>query len=310
MTNMPLLRNLRITGLFVLGITLSTIAQAAPDAKIDKIIVNTKAPNNPEVSFHYRVPRTYKSSDKLEYRILVYFGGRNTSGINEVKGGAGWAEWADKNKIFIVAPGFKDDNYWEPEKWSGMALVKALAILKTKYRVCTSKLLFYGYSGGSQCSNLFPAWRPGMTRAWVSHAGGVFHNPSTKMRGIPGLVTCGDADIQRYIISRRFVKNARIKGENIIWRSYPNLSHSVPMESYVLAREFLGFYHNRHLDDLGGSKTVHSAEVPAKWIGDDQDQIFYPAKSVQAANIPLEDRVFLPSTEIAIAWGKPAPERK
>lgn len=82
------------------------------------------------------------------------------------------------------------------------------------------------------------------------------------------------------------------------------------MESYRLAREFLGFYHRRHLEDLGGSKTGRAAEAPPVWIGDDQDQLFYPVKSAQAANIPLEDRVLLPSNEIALAWGKPAPVRK
>ena len=300
-----------VAGLGVLGmLLLSAAASAAPAAKIEQIVVKTKAPKNPEVTFHCRIPRTYRSADRLEYRILVYFGGRNTSGAGEAQGGAGWAEWADRNKIFIVAPGFKDDNYWEPEEWAGPALLKALSMLKSKYRVCTTKLLFYGFSGGSQCSNLFPAWKPAMTRAWVSHAGGVFHTPSTRMRGVPGLVTCGDADIQRYIISRRFVENARAKGENIIWKSYPNLNHSVPMESYRLAREFLGFYHRRHLEDLGGSKTGRAAEAPPVWIGDDQDQLFYPVKSAQAANIPLEDRVLLPSNEIALAWGKPAPVRK
>ena len=41
-------------------------------------------------------------------------------------------------------------------------------------------------------------------RAWVSHACGVFHEPTGRMKDTPGLVTCGDADQARYIISRNF----------------------------------------------------------------------------------------------------------
>ena len=70
-----------VAGLGVLGmLLLPAAASAAPAAKIEQIVVKTKAPKNPEVTFHCRIPRTYRSADRLEYRILVYFGGRNTSG--------------------------------------------------------------------------------------------------------------------------------------------------------------------------------------------------------------------------------------
>ena len=76
--------------------------------------------------------------------------------------------------------------------------------LKRKYNICTDKILYYGYSAGSQASNLFAEWRPGSCRAWVSHACGVFYEPGSRMKDTPGLVTCGDADQVRYIISRNF----------------------------------------------------------------------------------------------------------
>ena len=49
------------------------------------------------------------------YRVLVIFGGRNTDGKADASGRMGWGEWCDDNRIFLVAPGLKDDNYWEPE---------------------------------------------------------------------------------------------------------------------------------------------------------------------------------------------------
>ena len=186
------------------------------------------------------------------YRVLVIFGGRNTDGKADASGRMGWVKWCDDNGIFLVAPGLKNDNYWDPEAWSGKALQKALRQLKRKYNICTDKILYYGYSAGSQASNLFAEWRPGSCRAWVSHACGVFHKPTRRMKDTPGLVTCGDADQARYIISRNFVEASREKGVNIIWKSFPNHPHDVPPDSLKLARAFLAYYHELNRDDLIG----------------------------------------------------------
>ena len=182
----------------------------------ETLIVKTRAPENKLAMFQYRVPRGYDANRGETYRVLVIFGGRNTDGKADVSGRMGWGEWSDDNGIFLICPGFQNDDYWEPKEWSGKALQQALSRLKKKYNICTTKLLFYGYSAGSQCSNLFPAWRPQLTRAWVSHACGVFHEPTARMRFVAGLVTCGDADHARYVISRNFVENCRKKGINIL----------------------------------------------------------------------------------------------
>ena len=270
----------------------------------ETIIVKTKAPQNRNAVFQYRVPKGYDKNRREMYRVLVIFGGRNTDGKADASGRMGWGKWCDDNGIFIVAPGFRNDNYWEPQEWSGRALQKALSQLKKRYNVCTTKLLFYGYSAGSQASNLFPAWRPDLCRAWVSHACGVFHEPSSKMSNIPGLVTCGDADTARYIISRDFVEKSRKKGVNILWKSFPNHPHDVPPDSLKLARAFLFFYHELYLDDLKGWRAPVRETGEAKFIGDDQERRYYPAGSPKANNILPEDRVFLPNSVIAEAWGR------
>ena len=269
----------------------------------DTIKVKTRAPQNQQAVFQYRVPRGY--DPRKTCRVLVIFGGRNTDGKADASGRMGWGEWCDKHNIFLVAPGLKNDDYWEPRAWSGRALLYALAELKKKYNICTDHLLFYGYSAGSQASNLFPAWRPDLCRAWVSHACGVFHTPSPRMRDVPGLVTCGDADQARYIISRNFVENARRQGCSIIWKTYNNLPHQVPMESLKLARAFLLFHHEQHLTDLGQFRPPQREVKNPVFVGDDQEQKFYPVKSSRAKNIFAEDRVFLPTLAIAQAWGKP-----
>ena len=270
------------------------------------LVVKTSAPQNRNAVFQYRVPKGYDDSRREMYRVLVLFGGRNTDGKADASGRMGWGKWCDENGIFLVVPGLKNDDYWNPKEWSGRALQKALSQLKRKYNVCTDKLLYYGYSAGSQASNLFPAWKPRLCRAWVSHACGVFHEPTARMKEIPGLVTCGDADQARYIISRNFVESARRKGCRIIWKSFPNHPHDVPSDSLKLARAFLLHYHEHYRGDLRGRNTSVLSERTTLYIGDDQESIFYPVSSPEAKNIILEDRVEFPNLFIASAWGKPA----
>jgi poly(3-hydroxybutyrate) depolymerase len=171
--------------LFAVVVLVVAAAFADGAAGVESVTVKTKAPHNQEAAFWYHVPSGYDAARKHPYPVLVYFGGRNCKGKAEASGKLGWSDWADANGVFLVCPGFQDDNYWEPEKWSGQALLDALAAIKRKYRIDDSKLLYYGYSAGSQAANLFPAWRPSRTRAWVSHACGVFHEPSSAMRGVP-----------------------------------------------------------------------------------------------------------------------------
>lgn len=288
--------------IFLLFLLTELCAQAQVTGSVQ---VATSAPNNKRVTVYYRVPKGYDAQRRDAYRVLMIFGGRNTTGRADVSGRLGWGKWADQHGVFLVCPGFTDDNYWEPNRWSGRALSEALSLIGRTYKICPSKLFFYGYSAGSQGANLFPAWRPDLTRAWVSHACGYFYTPSTVMRGVPGLVTCGDADTMRYMISRRFVEDNHRFGVDVIWRSYPNHPHDVPPDSLALARAFLTFYHTKYAMDLRYSHMAGRAEVEEpEFIGDAEDYEVYPVGSPGANNILPEDRVALPSKEVAEAWRK------
>lgn len=287
----------------LLFLLLTLLLPLQTQAQLKSVFVKTRAKENARVTVYYRVPKNYDPESGMLYRVLIIFGGRNNTGKGEAGGRLGWGEWADKNGIFLVSPGFRNDEYWYPEKWSGRALFSALKQIKKEYRICDTKLLYYGYSGGAQCSNLFPAWRPWNTRAWVSHASGVFHEPNVRMRNVAGLVTCGDADLQRYIISRRFVEEARKKGVNIIWKSYPNHPHDVPPDSLKLARSFLEYYHRLYPEDLNRfARSTESKERQILYVGDDQDHVIYKAGTPEALNILPEDRVYFSSEAIARAW--------
>lgn len=291
-------------GLMIIAFVFVFLASFAAEPIIDCVQVTAYcAPNNPVVRVWYRVPSGYNASSRKCYRVLVLFGGRNADGKGEVSGKLGWTNWADLNDVFLVSPSFKDDNYWDPSKWSGKAFWDAICQMRRKYNIATRGLLYYGYSAGSQASNLFPSWRPDLCRAYVSHACGLFHTPSSRMKTVAGLVTCGDADLARFALGRKFVESYKRLGVSIIWKSFPNHPHDVPPASVQLAQEFLAHYHWRHLEDLGGESILASKVMT--FVGDDADGIFYRSSSKEVDDITENDRVILPSANIAYAWGSP-----
>ena len=267
-----------------------------------------------ETRFPYRVPANYNPERPEMWRVLVIFGGLNTDGVREARGETlEFPEWADKEGIFLVCPGFKQDDYWEPEVWSGKALTDALAEIKKNYNICTDKLLYYGNSAGANCANLFAAWRPDMARAYVLHGGRRFHEPTRAMRDVAALVTCGDVDYGCIEPSRAFVNNHRKLGVDIQWKFYPNLTHNTPSESLALARAFFSHHHRLHLSDLSGepadegdgAEDLPRPVVAHPFVGDDVDGFVYRADDERVGRILPEDRVGLPTEAIARAWGTP-----
>ena len=86
---------------------------------ISHVTIRTRAENNRNASVWYRVPENYREIAGRKWRVLVIFGDRNCGGSNEVSNAIGWAKWADRNEVFLVAPGFRDDRYWEPQVHAG-----------------------------------------------------------------------------------------------------------------------------------------------------------------------------------------------
>jgi hypothetical protein len=99
------------------------------------------------------------------------------------------------------------------------------------------------------------------------------------------------------------VQESRRKGVNVIFKSFPNRPHDVPEGSVELAKAFLLYHHKRNIKDLSESQ-----EEPEKeqllYIGDDVDGVYYQPDSIETRLIANEDRVYLPSEEIARAWGE------
>ena len=63
----------------------------------ETIIVKTKAPQNRNAVFQYRVPKGYDKNRMEMYRVLVIFGGRNTDGKAELP-----VVWGGANGVMIT----------------------------------------------------------------------------------------------------------------------------------------------------------------------------------------------------------------
>lgn len=286
-----------------LVLIVSFFQQAGSAATTPHVVVQTQAPNNRELKIWYRVPRHYHEKQVRESRVLVIFGGRNTGGERWMEKGK-FTDWADANHIFLVSPSYRDDQYWHPEGWSGRALMKGLNAIKEKYRINTDKLLYFGLSAGARCANFFAAWRPGNTRAWAAYASSSFHIPHVRMKRVPGLVACGDADGACYVPTRKFIDLCREKRLPIIWKTYQNTPHGEPDHFYDLAMAFLGYYHKLYESELIPGKKPFFIEEKALYAGDDLEQRFYPIVHPKTSSILSKDKVYFTSKEIAEVWGQ------
>lgn len=125
-------------------------------------------------------------------------------------------ELADKHSLFLLSPSFRDRSYWEPEAWSGEALLKAIAELEKLYQLTPQKIYLYGYSAGGQCATLFANWLPERVSAWGAHACGVY--PETIHTKAPALLTCGREDSVRFQLSQLFLYRYRENGGALLWK--------------------------------------------------------------------------------------------
>ena len=171
------------------------------------------------VEFAYRLPAGQPQA------IMVLFGGRNWKGADTLKRFR-FDDLADRHRLILLSPSFRDRNYWEPEKWSGPALQRAAAELERRYRMPSRPLFFYGYSAGGQCASLFYAWMPEKVAAWAAHACGVYPQKITRAHA-PALITCGIEDTDRYRISRSFICRYARPMENCSGNPFPAAMNSI-----------------------------------------------------------------------------------
>lgn len=251
------------------GITIfALLFSIAVSAKApEQFSIKTSAPENRNLKFTVRVPAP--GNRKYPRRIMVLFGGRNWTGDRTLKVYK-MDELADKYNLILLSPWFKNDEYWYPEKWSGKALFEAVAQVCRQYKVDPKKkLLYYGYSAGGQCANLFYEWKPERVKAWGVHACGVWRLLKNTKTPAPGIVTCGEDDTARFEISKLYIRKLREAGTPIIWLGLPG-GHGLSENTLKMARSFF-------ISVLDNGKVI--------FIADDQVKRLIKANSRQAGKI-------------------------
>ena len=230
------------------------------------------------IEFAYRLPQKASSTT----RIMVLFGGRNWDGEKAIKT-FGFDVLADKHSLILLSPSFKDKEYWQPEKWSGGLLKSAVKSIEQKFKLKPQKLLFYGYSAGGQCANLFYNYMPQQVEAWGLHACGVYPQKPRK-NGAAAFITCGLGDADRVRISRAFIYKYRENSGSVIWKTYSG-GHELNKEALDFARQFFD-------DVLCGKTPVYVGE-------DDTLRVLPVAKILE---IDAEFRNMLSSEKLKRLW--------
>lgn len=216
---------------------------------------------------------------------MVLFGGRNWLGERAIEV-FNFNDFADENSIILLSPSFKDREYWSPEKWSGKVLKSAVEFVEKKYNINSQKLLFYGYSAGGQCANLFYNYMPSEVEAWGAHACGVYPINPLK-NGACAFITCGLDDAERVRISKNFIYKYRECGGRLIWKTY-SAGHELNGGALAFARRFFS-------DILQKRSPV--------CIGEDETMRTVSLKNF--SEIDTEFRNYLTSDELKKLWEAP-----
>lgn len=283
---------------------------------IDVITIKTSSQENAEVPFYLRPPAGFKPSAQV-HRLVVLFPFVPESGLRAIARNKSLTTLADKRGWFIISPTFhvdfkkdsrdRDKAFYYPERWSGKAVLDAVAEVEKKYPVDGSRLFIQGLSGGAQIAHRLGLWCPDRVTAVVVNSSGWFDEPGPAASQVAWAITVGESD-RIMPDSIAFAENLKAQGALPLLKTFIGMFH----EDYPLANEICGAF-LEHMDDvtkaeLGKTRTtaVKSAynEVSHHpFVGDARDNWFLDSQSEN--NIPPEKRFFLPTPEIAILWGEP-----
>jgi pimeloyl-ACP methyl ester carboxylesterase len=308
------------------GIAGRTNAQVAPAQTppamppgVEKFVVATKSPMNPNIPFYLRAPGNL-AFDGKPHRVLILAPYFNEEGLKCLARSGPWLKLADERGWFILSLTLKQDkkdvqdrtlSYYYPETFSGKALLDALDLIKANYPVvATDGLLLQGLSGGAQFLHRFAIWAPDRVAAVAINSCSWFDGPNEQSQQMGWLVTIGDSD-PSYENSLDFLAKLRTAGALPIFRSYPGMVHEGDDRVTALDIEFLKFY-----DDLTKAKLstrrslipprleppLAAAKMPL--IGDTQDWRFYKNAPENMDVVSEESRVYLPSEAFAKLWGQ------
>jgi len=286
-------------------------------AGIDVITVKTLSAENPEVPFYVRPPSGFSPGDGGRRRLLLIFPFVPEKGYRAIGRNSQLVQLADKRGWFIASPSlnvdFKKDSrdrskaFYYPERWSGKAVLDAVAEIAKKYPVDDQRLFVQGLSGGAQIAHRLALWCPDRIEAVAVNSSGWFDDPGPTANRVAWAVTVGESD-QIMPESIAFVEKLKARGARPLFKTYIGMVH----EDYPPANEFCAAF-LAHMDDetkekLGtpkvtGEPSAYNGEGHHPFLGDRRDYLYFPKESGQ--QIPEESLFFLPDEPIAKLWGDP-----
>ena len=296
---------------------------------IERFDVKTTYADVPTVPFYIRcpanyVPETDPSKRKL-HRLLLICPYLNHSALANLKGEEGTGpllKMADERGWFVLVPYFSqkyktaadahDRNrfYYYPETFSGKTVVAAIKETTKRYPVDTWRLFVHGMSGGAQFVHRFTIWAPEHVAAVSINSASWIDPPQKRSARVAWLVVYGELDPCAKS-HQEFLDELQKLGAITVRRSYSDDGHGGCHNQLTAA--FFAFYDGLTKDELGrcpnpnAEEPVGSARMPPKkmpFVGDTLNWQYYPNTSEVRNNIPATNRVFLPTEDIAKAWGK------
>jgi dienelactone hydrolase len=235
--------------------------------------------------------------------VLVLVPGYNGKGERMLD--ARWKAFATKHGLVLLAPTFhaegRENNdgrgYFYPEQGSGEVMEKALREVEKRMGVATDKVLFFGFSAGAHYVHRFALWKPQRVKAFVAYSAGWWSEPTARVKKVPALVMCGEAD-ERYGATFDFFKKGQRLGCPWVWRSYKETGHVLTPAVREMAEVFLA-----HYTGLGERGDIEEqAGMPVSRFGD--IQTYRSVGWAERETIPEEFRIELPSEEVAKVWEK------
>lgn len=244
---------------------------------------------------------------RADTRVLVLVPGYNGRGEQMLD--ARWKAFATNQKLVLLAPTFhaegKENNdgkgYYYPEQGSGEVMEKALAEVKKRTGAETDQVLFFGFSAGAHYVHRFALWKPQRVKAFVAYSAGWWSEPTARVRKVPALVMCGEAD-ERYGATWDFFKKGQRLGCPWVWRSYKEAGHALTPAVREMAEVFLGHYAGNGEQAGSGGRREAQAGMPVSRYGD--IQTYRSVGPAERESIPEEFRIELPSKAVAEVWEK------
>jgi len=244
--------------------------------------------------------RMWQADDaRAKAGVLVLVPGYNGDGAAMLD--VRWKAFAEKNRLILLAPTFHAEanennqgkGYYYPEQGSGSVIEQALREVTRRTGVATDKVMMFGFSAGAHFAHRFALWRPQRVRAFVAYSAAWWSAPTARLRQVPALILCGEAD-ERYAATFEFFKQGQKLGCPWVWRSYHRTGHKLTPTVRTLAEVFLAHY-------AAVAMTPSATPVEVRY-GD--IQTFRDVGRAEKETIPEELRIELPSPAVAEAWRK------